>query len=370
MLITPQHRRRIRRLRTGPRISRRTDAATKDETELDEPDQEEQPPHPLGQAERPGARVGLREGRRSSGSAASTGGGSIGATIPTTRWRPTSSATSTARSSRSRGSSTTPISTCGERTAGLSRRRTERATSWRSSAPARCRRVDGFSVSSSRSTPTIQRMAEDELAKVAEQYDPQKATIIVSDPQTGFILALANYPSFDLNTLQQARQGRPAAGCATSRSPTSTSPGRCSRSSRCSGALNDGLVTTQTPVRLHAGEDRLQRADPQPAQRGRQRPLRPSAQRRGDHRPLLEQGRGPARDERSATGGSTTTRGRSASASARDFPVGGEVTGQPQGAGKMGQHDHHPDADGPVRDGDGAADAAGDGGHRHRADCS
>ncbi len=57
---------------------------------------------------------------------------------------------------------------------------------------------DGFSVVLSIDT-AVQHMVEAELDYIAKTYRPEKATIIVSDPQTGFILALGNYPSFDLN---------------------------------------------------------------------------------------------------------------------------------------------------------------------------
>ncbi len=45
----------------------------------------------------------------------------------------------------------------------------------------------------------IQHMAEKELQRIAADYNPQSASIIVSDPSTGFILAMANYPTFDPN---------------------------------------------------------------------------------------------------------------------------------------------------------------------------
>lgn len=45
----------------------------------------------------------------------------------------------------------------------------------------------------------VQHVVEQALAKVVEEYDADNASIIVSDPATGFILALANYPTFDLN---------------------------------------------------------------------------------------------------------------------------------------------------------------------------
>lgn len=45
----------------------------------------------------------------------------------------------------------------------------------------------------------VQSYVEDALASIAEKYDPAGASIIVSDPMTGDILALGNYPNFDLN---------------------------------------------------------------------------------------------------------------------------------------------------------------------------
>jgi len=45
----------------------------------------------------------------------------------------------------------------------------------------------------------IQHMVEEELSRLAEEYRPVSASIIVSDPTTGFVLAMGNYPSFDPN---------------------------------------------------------------------------------------------------------------------------------------------------------------------------
>ncbi len=45
----------------------------------------------------------------------------------------------------------------------------------------------------------VQDIVEQELAYLGEKFRPIKASIIVSDPQTGFILGLGNYPTFDLN---------------------------------------------------------------------------------------------------------------------------------------------------------------------------
>jgi cell division protein FtsI/penicillin-binding protein 2 len=104
--------------------------------------------------------------------------------------------------------------------------------------------VDGYNVSLSIDA-TVQRIVEDELAKVAQQYDPLKATIIVSDPRTGFILALANYPSFDLNTfnkLAPADQRRMRNVAVADE----YEPGSVFKIVAVAGALNEGLVTPRT----------------------------------------------------------------------------------------------------------------------------
>ncbi len=47
-------------------------------------------------------------------------------------------------------------------------------------------------------------MVEQELQYIAEKYKPQKATIIVSDARTGFLLAMGNYPNFNPNEYSKA----------------------------------------------------------------------------------------------------------------------------------------------------------------------
>jgi cell division protein FtsI/penicillin-binding protein 2 len=104
--------------------------------------------------------------------------------------------------------------------------------------------VDGYNVSLTIDA-TVQHIVEDELAKVAQQYDPEKATIIVSDPRTGFILALANYPSFDLNTFNKLARSdqRRMRNVAVA---DEYEPGSVFKIVAVSGALNDGLVTTKS----------------------------------------------------------------------------------------------------------------------------
>ena len=50
----------------------------------------------------------------------------------------------------------------------------------------------------------IQHMVENELKTIADNFHPHFATIIVSEPQTGRILAMGNYPSYNLNEFEKA----------------------------------------------------------------------------------------------------------------------------------------------------------------------
>ena len=88
----------------------------------------------------------------------------------------------------------------------------------------------------------VQHIVEEELAALVEKFKPQKATIIVSDPHTGFLLALANYPSFDLNqfgaTPLEKQRNIAAADL--------VEPGSTFKIVTISGALNEGIVTPST----------------------------------------------------------------------------------------------------------------------------
>jgi cell division protein FtsI/penicillin-binding protein 2 len=102
--------------------------------------------------------------------------------------------------------------------------------------------TDGYSVVLSIDS-AIQHIVECELDEIAKKYQPEKATIIVSDPHTGFILAMANYPSFNLNEYNKA-------SLASQRNIAVADmyePGSTFKIVASSGALNDGLVTPESP---------------------------------------------------------------------------------------------------------------------------
>lgn len=70
-------------------------------------------------------------------------------------------------------------------------------------------KVDGYNVKLSLDL-MVQDIIEQELAVIAKQFKPVKATIIVSRPRTGFILGMANYPTFNLNEYNQVPKAEEA----------------------------------------------------------------------------------------------------------------------------------------------------------------
>jgi cell division protein FtsI/penicillin-binding protein 2 len=104
--------------------------------------------------------------------------------------------------------------------------------------------ADGYSVKLSIDA-TVQAIVESELASLARKYQPQKATIIVSDPRTGFVLALANYPSFNLNEYNRLPKDeqRNLRNVAVT---DQYEPGSVFKIVAVSGAIDEGLVTPTT----------------------------------------------------------------------------------------------------------------------------
>ncbi len=88
----------------------------------------------------------------------------------------------------------------------------------------------------------IQKWAEEELASIAAKFAPPHATIIISDAQTGALLALANHPTFNPNEYNKAAPDDMANFAIASY----VEPGSTFKIVAASGALNDGLVTPDT----------------------------------------------------------------------------------------------------------------------------
>jgi cell division protein FtsI/penicillin-binding protein 2 len=92
----------------------------------------------------------------------------------------------------------------------------------------------------------IQERAETVLKEVGAQWKPKGATAIVMDPNSGAILALANWPLVNANALEDApeyaRQNR-AIGA-------TYEPGSTFKAFTVAAALEDGKVTPDTPFNL------------------------------------------------------------------------------------------------------------------------
>lgn len=88
----------------------------------------------------------------------------------------------------------------------------------------------------------VQHIVEREMRALVAKFKPEKATIIVSDAQTGFLLALANHPTFDLNEFGDTpldKQRNIAAA-------DLVEPGSTFKIVATAGALNEGLVNPGT----------------------------------------------------------------------------------------------------------------------------
>ncbi len=91
----------------------------------------------------------------------------------------------------------------------------------------------------------IQHIVEQEIDEVVKKFNPAKVTIIVSDPHSGFVLALGNYPTFNLNeynSLSKEEMGMMRNVAITDL----LDPGSTFKIVPAAGALNDGLVTPTT----------------------------------------------------------------------------------------------------------------------------
>jgi cell division protein FtsI/penicillin-binding protein 2 len=88
----------------------------------------------------------------------------------------------------------------------------------------------------------VQKTCEDALAAAATRYTPKSGIIIVSDPRTGRILGLANWPTFDLNLFFDPK----AAPMDSQRNRAVSDiyePGSVFKIVSISGALEEHLIT-------------------------------------------------------------------------------------------------------------------------------
>ncbi len=104
-------------------------------------------------------------------------------------------------------------------------------------------RADGYSVKLSLDC-TVQDIVEQELAYIAEKFQPKKATIIVTDPRTGFILAMGNYPTFDLNAFNKVPKSEEAS-LKNIAVTDIVEPGSTFKIVSVSAGLEEGIITPE-----------------------------------------------------------------------------------------------------------------------------
>ncbi|MFI5335974.1 MAG: peptidoglycan D,D-transpeptidase FtsI family protein [Opitutales bacterium] len=88
----------------------------------------------------------------------------------------------------------------------------------------------------------VQQIIENELKLIADKYSPNFATIIVSEPQTGRILGMANYPSYNPNEFSKYSLDKQRNHAVTD----IIEPGSTFKIVAAGAALDQGLVTPAT----------------------------------------------------------------------------------------------------------------------------
>jgi cell division protein FtsI (penicillin-binding protein 3) len=130
--------------------------------------------------------------------------------------------------------------------------------------------VPGQSMKLTISAP-LQAEVEQVLAGVGAQYKPEGATAIVTDPQTDQILALANWPSVNLDKVPSTALksvGGQVPAAEDQAVDLSYEPGSTFKAITVSGALQDGVVTPTSeipvPSYLEAYGYKVTDAEPHP----------------------------------------------------------------------------------------------------------
>ena len=94
----------------------------------------------------------------------------------------------------------------------------------------------------------LQAIVEEELDATLKEFESAKGTVILMDPASGEILAMANRPHFDLNHKQNIAENSLNYAIQTTYEPGSTI-----KIIATAAALNEGLVTPQTSIFCHNG---------------------------------------------------------------------------------------------------------------------
>jgi cell division protein FtsI/penicillin-binding protein 2 len=133
----------------------------------------------------------------------------------------------------------------GERWVERDAKRNEIAGYQTSERPA----LDGFNVTLTIRL-AIQHVVEEQLDQIVETYHPEAAYIILMDPHTGEILGMGSRPTFDPNDRKTFAPDAIRNRCITD----GVEPGSIFKIITLSGALNEHLVSLDTPIFCENGE--------------------------------------------------------------------------------------------------------------------
>ena len=87
----------------------------------------------------------------------------------------------------------------------------------------------------------VQHIVETEIARVAREYQPEGISVIVSQPSTGAILAMANYPTYDPNEFYNTKK-YPIASQRNRALTDAFEPGSTFKIVPAAAVLNEGIV--------------------------------------------------------------------------------------------------------------------------------
>ncbi len=125
-------------------------------------------------------------------------------------------------------------------------RETERDGRRRELAQFRAREVapaDGLNVALSVDL-MVQHIVEQEVARLAAQYNPESVSVIVSEPSTGAVMAMANYPTYDPNEFYNTKK-YPIDSQRNRALTDLIEPGSTFKIVPAAAALNEGIVAPE-----------------------------------------------------------------------------------------------------------------------------
>lgn len=125
-------------------------------------------------------------------------------------------------------------------------RETERDGRRRELAQFRAREVapaDGLNVALSVDL-MVQHIVEQEVARLAAEYNPESVSVIVSEPSTGAVMAMANYPTYDLNEFYNTKK-YPIDSQRNRALTDLIEPGSTFKIVPAAAALNEGIVAPE-----------------------------------------------------------------------------------------------------------------------------